>query len=84
MQLASDMLAAAGIAAPDAASRSARATGSRSPRRSAAATRTAVADAVRAELEVLGEGRLAVVTVLGAEDALRAALVAALPDGHGR
>ena len=30
---------------------------------------------------MLGEGRLAVVTVLGAEDALRAALAAALPDG---
>ena len=39
MQLASDMLAAAGIEAPT-PSRSARATGSRSPRRSAAATRT--------------------------------------------
>ena len=41
----------------------------------------AVADAVRAELELLGDGRLAVVTVQGADDALRAALAEALPEG---
>jgi DNA helicase IV len=40
-----------------------------------------VAQAVRAELELLGEGRLAVLTVRGADAALRGALTAELPDG---
>jgi hypothetical protein len=80
MQLASDMLAAAGIEAPTPESVR---EGDWKPvaqqiRRGDPA---AVADAVRAELEVLGEGRLAVVTVLGAEEALRAELTRALPDG---
>ncbi len=80
MQLASDMLAAAGIEAPTPESVR---EGDWKPvaqqvRRD---DPSAIADAVRAELEVLGEGRLAVVTVLGAEDELRAALSAALPDG---
>jgi DNA helicase IV len=80
MQLASEMLAAAGIEAPTPESVR---EGDWKPvaqqiRRGDPA---AVADAVRAELEVLGEGRLAVVTVLGSQDELRAALSAALPDG---
>jgi DNA helicase IV len=41
----------------------------------------AVAQAVRAELELLGEGRLAVLTVRGADTALRTALTAELPEG---
>jgi DNA helicase IV len=41
----------------------------------------AVAQAVRAELELLGEGRLAVLTVRGADAALRTALTAELPEG---
>ena len=80
MQLASDVLAAAGIDAPTPESVR---EGDWKPvaqevRRGDAA---AVADAVRAELELLGDGRLAVVTVQGADDALRAALAEALPEG---
>ena len=41
----------------------------------------AVADAVAAELEVLGEGRLAVVTTRGVEQRWHDALAAALPEG---
>ena len=40
-----------------------------------------VLTAVRAELDLLGEGRLAVVTARGAAETLRAQLVAALPGG---
>jgi DNA helicase IV len=80
MQLASDMLAAAGIEAPTPESVR---EGDWKPvaHQIRRGDPGAVADAVRAELEVLGEGRLAVVTVLGAEDELRTALAAALPDG---
>jgi superfamily I DNA/RNA helicase len=40
-----------------------------------------VLTAVRAELDLLGEGRLAVVTARGSAETLRAQLVAALPGG---
>ena len=68
MRLASDMLAAAGIVAPtpDSVREGDWKPVAQEIRRGDPA---AVADAVRAELELLGEGRLAVVTVLGAEDA---------------
>ena len=80
MRLASDMLAAAGIVAPtpDSVREGDWKPVAQEIRRGDTA---AVADAVRAELELLGEGRLAVVTVLGAEDALRSALADALPEG---
>jgi len=80
MQLASDMLAAAGVRAPT--PQSVR-EGEWKPvaqeiRRGDPA---GVLSAVRAELDLLGEGRLAVVTARGAADDLRRQLVAALPDG---
>jgi DNA helicase IV len=80
MRLASDVLAAAGIGVPTPESVR---EGDWKPvaqqmRRGDAG---AVVDAVRAELEVLGEGRLVVVTVRGAEDEVRATLAAALPEG---
>ena len=79
MQLASEMLAAAGIDAPTPESVR---EGDWKPvaQQMHRGDPTAVANAVRAELELLGEGRLAVVTVLGSENELRAALAAALPD----
>ena len=80
MQLASDMLAAAGVRAPT--PQSVR-EGEWKPvaqeiRRGDPA---GVLAAVRAELELLGEGRLAVVTARGAAESLRQRLVAALPGG---
>jgi DNA helicase IV len=80
MQLAADVLAAAGIDAPTPESVR---EGEWKPvaQDITRGDTAAVADAVRAELELLGDGRLAVVTVLGAETALREALVAALPEG---
>jgi len=80
MQLASDMLAAAGVRAPT--PQSVR-EGEWKPvaqeiRRGDPA---GVLSAVRAELDLLGEGRLAVVTARGAADDLRRQLVAGLPDG---
>ena len=80
MRLASDMLAAAGIEAPtpDSVREGDWKPVAQEIRRGDTA---AVADAVRAEMELLGEGRLVVVTVLGAEEALRAELAAALPAG---
>jgi DNA helicase IV len=80
MQLASDMLAAAGIDAPTPESVR---EGDWKPvaQEMRRGDDAAVVDAVRAELELLGEGRLAVVTVRGAEDALHDALAAALPEG---
>ena len=83
MQLARDMLAAAGVRAPT--PQSVR-EGEWKPvaqeiRRGDPA---GVLSAVRAELDLLGEGRLAVVTARGAADGLRQQLVAGLPDGHGR
>jgi DNA helicase IV len=80
MQLAGDMLAAAGVQAPTPESVR---EGEWKPlaqeiRRDDPA---GVLDAVRAELELLGEGRLAVVTARGAADGLREQLLAALPAG---
>ena len=80
MRLASDVLAAAGIDAP--APESVR-EGEWKPvaHEIGRGDTAAVAQAVRAELELLGEGRLAVLTVRGADAALRAALTAELPEG---
>jgi DNA helicase IV len=80
MRLASDVLAAAGIDAP--APESVR-EGEWKPvaHEIGRGDTAAVAQAVRAELELLGEGRLAVLTVRGADAALRGALTAELPDG---
>jgi DNA helicase IV len=80
MQLASDVLAAAGIEAstPESVREGDWKPVAHEIRRGDDA---AVVDAVRAELELLGEGRLAVVTVRGAEDALHDALAEALPEG---
>ena len=78
MRLASDMLAAAGIEAPtpDSVREGDWKPVAQEIRRGDTA---AVADAVQTEMELLGEGRLVVVTVLGAEEALRAELAAVLP-----
>jgi DNA helicase IV len=80
MRLASDVLAAAGIAAstPESVRE-----GDWKPvaQQITRGDPAGVAQAVRAELELLGEGRLAVITVRGAEDALRSALAAELPAG---
>lgn len=80
MQLASDVLAAAGVSAPTPESVR---EGDWKPvaQEIRPGDPSGVADAVRAELEVLGEGRLAVVTAHGADDAMRTALTAALPEG---
>ncbi len=80
MRLAGDMLAAAGVVAPRPESVR---EGEWKPvaqpvRRDHPAD---VAEAVRAELAVLGEGRLAVVTARGADEALRSALAQDLPEG---
>ena len=81
MTLASAMLAAAGVAAPT--PQSVR-DGDWPPlaRRAAPGDLdAAVAAAVREELALLAGGRLAVVTVEGADHRLRSVLAAALPDG---
>ncbi|MEO7982417.1 MAG: UvrD-helicase domain-containing protein [Sporichthyaceae bacterium] len=80
MQLASDMLAAAGVQAPTPESVR---EGEWKPlaqqiRRGDLA---GVLDAVQAELDVLGEGRLVVVTARGASAGLRKDLTTALPAG---
>ncbi len=80
MQLASDMLAAAGVDAPTPESVR---EGDWKPlaqqiRRD---DLTGVLDALHAELDLLGEGRLAVVTARGAADDLRARLSESLPAG---
>jgi len=80
MRVAAETLAAAGVSAstPESVRE-----GDVPPasRRVAAGDTSAVAASVRAELEHLGAGRLAVVTVAGADDALRDGLAALLPPG---
>jgi DNA helicase IV len=80
MRLASDVLAAAGI---EAATPESVREGEWKPvaHEISRGDTAAVARAVRAELDLLGEGRLAVLTVRGTDDALRTALAAELPDG---
>ena len=80
MQLASDMLAAAGVHAPT--PQSVR-EGEWKPLAQGIDRDdpAGVLEAVRAELDLLGEGRLAVVTARGAAADLRTALAAALPAG---
>ena len=80
MQLATDMLAAAGVHAPTPESVR---DGEWKPlaQEIRRGEPDGLVDAVRAELELLGEGRLAVVTAHGADAAAREALAAALPEG---
>ena len=80
MQLASSVLAAAGIDAPtpESVREGEWAPMAQQVRR---ADTGAVADAVRAELDLLGDGLLAVLTTSTAVDGIRAALAAALPAG---
>jgi len=81
MQVASAVLAAAGIAAPTPESVR---DGDRTPEARhlpAGGLADGLLAAVRAELADLGGGRLAVVTPAGREEALRGSLTAALPPG---
>lgn len=80
MGVAAQTLAAAGVTAPTPASVR---QGEWPPaaRRVGPGDTAAVVDAVRAELALLGAGRLAVITAVGADGALREALAAALPPG---